>query len=77
MLKPQVRSSRLTLTCANAAMLRTCPQVKRGQPTRRKPRTQLRGTSPRRRRDTSVPVPARDGRAAMPGPNMNMDRPEM
>jgi hypothetical protein len=45
-----VRCSRLALTCANTAKFRVHPQVKRSQPTRRGTRTQLRGTSPRRRR---------------------------
>jgi hypothetical protein len=44
-----VRSSRLALTCANTARFQVRLRVKRGQPTRRRPRKQLRGTSPRRR----------------------------
>jgi hypothetical protein len=38
-----VRSSRLASTCADAAFFHSRPQVKRGQPARRRPRTQLRG----------------------------------
>jgi hypothetical protein len=38
------RCSRLALTCANAAVCGVRPQVKRGQPTRRRRLTQLRGT---------------------------------
>src|ERR1039457_5430555 len=41
------RSSRLALTWADEGFFRSCPQVKRGQPTRRGCHTQLRGTSPR------------------------------
>jgi hypothetical protein len=53
---PKVTPSCLALTCANAAMFRVHPQVNRGQPTRRRPSTQLRGTSPRRRRGFPCPI---------------------
>ena len=44
-----VRSSRLALTCEDGALFRGCPQVKRGQPTPRRPRTHLRQTFSRKR----------------------------
>jgi hypothetical protein len=44
-----VRSSRLALTCATAAMFRSRPRVKRSQPTRREFPAQLRETFPRER----------------------------
>jgi hypothetical protein len=62
-------ASRLALTCANTAEFRVCPQVKRGQPARRGPRTQLRGTSPRRRRARLPLVLACDSCVAAPSPN--------
>jgi hypothetical protein len=53
-------SSRLTLACADAALFRSRPQVKDGQPTCRRLHTQLRRTFPRRRLDTSALVLAHD-----------------
>ena len=50
------RTSRSTLTCANAAVLGVRPQVKRAQSTRRRRHTQLRQTFPRKRGGASALV---------------------
>jgi hypothetical protein len=66
------RSSRLALTCADAALIRSCPRVGRGQPTPRKAHTQLREAFPRKRRVSSL-VLARSSHAAGQALNVNTD----
>ena len=66
------RSSRLALTCADAALFRSRSQVKRGQPTRRKLRTQLRRAFPRKRERVCLVLACGPPRGR-PGANVNMD----
>jgi hypothetical protein len=68
-----VWSSRLALTCANTAKFRVHLQVKRGQPTRRRPRTQLRRDVSAETPGTPALVLARNSCAAAPSPNVNTD----
>jgi hypothetical protein len=61
-----VRSSRLALTCADGVLFREHSQVKRGQPTRRRPPYAIAGDVARKRRGASALVLAwgsRGGRA--------------